>query len=71
MSTERAYISSPNVRPYIGQKSYSSKEFATLGNFTARTFAGSNWTGPMPHTSGNPIYRIVPPAGITIPRTGQ
>jgi hypothetical protein len=71
MSTERLYVQGPNARPAIGQKAHSSREFATLGNFRARIFEASSWNGLTLGGSGEPVYRIVPHAGITIPETEQ
>ena len=71
MSTERFYTPGQNVRPAMGQKPHSSREFATLGNFRARIFEASSWNGPTIRGPAEPVYRFVPHAGITIPEMEQ
>ena len=71
MSTESLYVPVQHVRANIGQKSHSSNEFATLGNFRARIFEGTNWNGPAMNLSADPIYGIIPHTGITVPEMEQ
>jgi hypothetical protein len=71
MSMESVYGPGQNVRPSMGQKAHSSSEFATLGNFRARVFDGSGWNGPALNLSADPVYHIIPHAGITVPEMEQ
>jgi len=71
MSIENVYGSGQSARSIVGQKTHSSSEFATLGNFSARIFEGSNWIGPAMNRRADPVYHIIPHAGITVPEMEQ
>ena len=70
MSIQLAYVPVQNLRPPADRKAFSPREFATLGNFTARTPAGAAWSGQLGASRGT-AYPVVPPVGINIPKTGQ
>lgn len=70
MSTRRAYAAAPDTRRASGQNVASLKEFATLGNFAARTYRDVAWGG-LGGLYDDRVRRIVPYAGITVPEKGQ
>ena len=70
MSIQSIYVAVPRRRSPTGQKAFSTKEFATLGNFTARSPAASAW-GSQIGARNDFARQIVPPAGINIPEKGQ
>lgn len=70
MATQPANITSLKLRHPIAQEARFSREFATLGNFRARSFDRPDWivtVGVLDRSTP----RIVPYMGITVPEQGQ
>lgn len=70
MATRRTDILGQKLRHPIAQEASLSREFATLGNFRARSFDRPDWivtVGVLDHSA----RRIVPSVGITVPEQGQ
>jgi hypothetical protein len=70
MATQHAIVPGQIFRSVAGQDVQSPKEFATLGNFTARTF-GWPVRSRQPMIVSGAARLIVPPTGMTIPGKGQ
>jgi hypothetical protein len=71
MYIQRAFVPGLNVGQAVSHKPSSSREFAALGNFTARNFQRTGWSEQTASTVGELAQQIVPSVGITVPGEGQ